>query len=235
MSEAQAPGAEKVSPKVLASMVGTLAVGGFVSGLALVGAYVLTKPIIEEKEAQALRDSVFDVVPESTQMQPLTVDGDGLRVVGPDEDVAEVIYAAYDDAGLFKGYAIPAEGTGYQDIISLIYGYDPAQGLIVGMSVLASKETPGLGDKIYKDATFAAQWSSRRPDPELVATKAGEGTEPNQVDTITGATISSSAVIRIVNESHPWLDRLYPTGHEPPLPATGPAEAGPAPDAAGGD
>jgi electron transport complex protein RnfG len=46
-------------------------------------------------------------------------------------------------------------------------------------------------------------------DPEIVAVKKGTKTQPNQVDAITGATISSKAVVRIINEANQrWLERL---------------------------
>ena len=60
----------------------------------------------------------------------------------------------------------------------------------------------GSGDKIYKDADFVAEIQRpRRSSPEIVTVKKGTGTEANQVDAITGATISSKAVVRIVNET----------------------------------
>ena len=45
---------------------------------------------------------------------------------------------------------------GYQDTIRVIYAYSFADRAIVGMQVLESKETPGLGDKIEIDADFVA-------------------------------------------------------------------------------
>ena len=50
---------------------------------------------------------------------------------------------------------------GYQDVIRiLLYGYSPEHQAIVGMRVLESRETPGLGDKIEKDPAFLARTSS---------------------------------------------------------------------------
>jgi electron transport complex protein RnfG len=77
------------------------------------------------------------------------------------------------------------------------------------MEILDSRETPGLGDKIYKDAAFVANFASLSVDPEIVAVKKGNKSAPNQIDAITGATISSKAVVKIINTANAlWLPRL---------------------------
>ena len=100
---------------------------------------------------------------------------------------------------------------------------------IIGMEVLESRETPGLGDKIYKDADFVSDFTDLAIDPAIVCVKAGEKSAAHEVDAITGATISSKAVVRIINETHArWLEQLPPPGAEPPLeePAAGGTGAG---------
>jgi len=75
--------------------------------------------------------------------------------------------------------------------------------------ILESRETPGLGDKIYKDADFVANFRSLSVEPEILAVKKGTKSAANEVDAITGATISSKAVVRIINEGNAkWLPRL---------------------------
>jgi electron transport complex protein RnfG len=77
------------------------------------------------------------------------------------------------------------------------------------MAVLESRETPGLGDKIYKDADFVASFDGLAVDPEIRAVKKGKKAASNEIDAITGATISSKAVVRIMNEANArWLERL---------------------------
>jgi electron transport complex protein RnfG len=117
------------------------------------------------------------------------------------------------------GVAIEAQGMGYQDIIRLLYGYAPQSQAIVGMEVLASKETPGLGDKIEKDPAFLANFraldvsiaadgqSLQRP---VEAVKSGSKTLPSQIDGITGATISSKAIAAILRQSSAqWVPVVY--------------------------
>jgi electron transport complex protein RnfG len=78
------------------------------------------------------------------------------------------------------------------------------------MQVLENKETPGLGDKIEKDASFVAEFDGAKAP--LVGVKAGAGVgEPEEVDMITGATISSRAVIEIINHRLERLDPLLRT------------------------
>jgi electron transport complex protein RnfG len=135
----------------------------------------------------------------------------------------EAIYAAYDQQGVFKGYAIPGAGPGFQDTIALIYGFDPAGKVIVGMDVLESRETPGLGDKIYKDAAFVSNFAALAVEPSVVTVKHGAKVAPHEIDAITGATISSKAVGKIIQQANvTWLPRLPPAGAEPALQAPAP-------------
>jgi len=205
-------------------LVLTLTLAGMLSGLAIVGAYELTKPIIAANQDRALREAVFKVVPGATQLQRLAWrDGSFVSAQGPAAGEPS-IYAAYDDAGAFVGYAVPASGIGYQDTIELIYGFDPVRRRVVGMWVLESRETPGLGDRIYKDEKFVAFFHDLAVEPQIELTKGG-ASAPNQVDGITGATISSRSVVKIINDSNKtWLDRLPEPGGEPPLSTSPPSE-----------
>jgi hypothetical protein len=66
------------------------------------------------------------------------------------------------------------------------------------MKVLENKETPGLGDKIVKDSAFVSEFVGAAAPLEGVKAGSGDG-DPSEVDMITGATISSRAVIDIIN------------------------------------
>ena len=203
-------------------LVLTLAVAGLLSGAAIVGIYESTLPTITANKARELREAVFRVLPGVSGMQALAYrNGELVVVATPDKD-EPVIYGGYDSQGNFVGYAIPAAGPGFQDTIGLLYGYVPDRKLVLGLEILESRETPGLGDKIFKDPAFDANFDSLSPDPEIVAVKKGTKSRPNEIDAITGATISSKAVVRIINEAHAaWRDRLPPAGEEPPLDAAG--------------
>lgn len=200
-------------------LVLTLAVAGMLSGLLLASTYQATRPIIESNKARELRLAVFKVVPGSARLQKLVLRDGQLVAVPESEKTAEPsIFAAYADDGSFLGYAIANEGAGFQDQIRLLFGYDPTRGRVVGMHILASRETPGLGDKIFKDADFVANFGDLAVAPAITVVKDGRDAD-NEVDAITGATISSKAVVSIINQAAAnWLPKLPPPGAEPPPP-----------------
>ena len=199
-------------------LVLTLAIAGLISGIAIIGIYESTLPTITANKARELREAVFKVLPGVSQMQALVYrDGELVAIEEPDKG-EPVVYGGYDEMRQFVGYATPAAGPGFQDTIGILYGYKPGEKLVVGMEVLESRETPGLGDKIYKDAEFVGAFSALSIEPEIVAVKKGTKNNPNEIDAITGATISSKAVVRIINEAHTtWSEKLPPSGSEPPI------------------
>jgi len=196
-------------------MLLTLGFAGMLSGATLVGVFNVTGPRIERNRAEALERAVYEVLPDAVSRAPFVVrDGAVVELENPGPGIPdeEAVYAGYDAAGNRIGFAIPAEGAGFQDTIRLIYGVDPTTRTLTGMRVLESKETPGLGDKIIKDLAFVGAFDGVSADPELVATKKG-ATLPNEIDAISGATISSIAITSIINDSNSrWLDMLSATG-----------------------
>ena len=196
-------------------MMATLGFAGMASGLALVGIFLVTQPRIERNRAEALEAAVFQVLRGAAERVTLVLRDGALRPLQTSEDAVpgeEAIYAGYDDVGDLLGYAIVAEGPGFQDAIKLIYGFDPDRGRVVGMRVLESRETPGLGDKIAKDEAFLESFRDLSIAPEVVAVKKGRQRD-NEFDAISGATISSVAVARIINQANArWVDLLPPAG-----------------------
>jgi electron transport complex protein RnfG len=193
---------------------------GVVCALLIVTAFLLTRPLIERNEAAALQQAVFQVLPGAVSRQSYTLeDGGHLRPTRAGDPADAVVHAGFDADGGLVGVAVEASGMGYQDIIRLLYGYSPRQQAIVGMWVLASKETPGLGDRIEKDASFRANFNAL--DVSLGAggdtlahplelVRHGAKTAPWQIDGITGATISSRAVTAILRDSSAhWIPLLH--------------------------
>lgn len=204
-------------------LVGSLAVAGFLAGIIIISVYLATLPTITANKARELREAVFKVLPGVTQMQPLHLEGEALVAGKGDEETT--IFGGYDQEGKFIGYAIPNGGPGFQDTIRLLYGYLHTEKKVVGMEILESRETPGLGDKIFKDLVFVANFDNLSVEPEIVTVKKGTKSRPNEVDAITGATISSKAVVRIINEANVrWLKLLPRPGAEPKLAQTEEAE-----------
>lgn len=199
-------------------LIVTLAVAGLISGLAIVGVFEATFETITRQKAEELRAAVFEVLPGVTRMQKLVFREGALAPATTESDSEPAIYGGYDAALNFVGYAIPGEGPGFQDTIKLLYGYSPSTRKVLGMEVLESRETPGLGDKIYKDANFVASFTDLSIEPVIEVVKKGRGGGNNQVDAITGATISSRAVVRIINQANQdWLGNLPAPGNEPEM------------------
>ena len=190
---------------------------GLVCGLVIVGVYQLTAPRIARNEAEALQRAIFRVLPAATSSRTFAWTGDGFSPAG-DGDSGELVHAGYADDGGLAGLAVEAVGMGYQDRIRVLYGYDPMAQAVVGMQVLESRETPGLGDRISTDPAFQANFEALDVslDAEgdslahpVVAVKHGEKTGAWEVDGITGATISSEAIADLLHRSaSTWMPRV---------------------------
>ena len=192
---------------------------GMFCGLLIVTAFQVTRPIIERNKAEALQEAIFHVLPNASISSTYRLDkSGGFKVLEGKAHGEQLVYAGYDDREELVGLAVEARGMGYQDVIGLIYGYSFTEEAIIGIQVLESKETPGLGDKIETDPAFLENFErldvSLRDDLSemanpIVPVKHGEKTNPWEVDGITGATISSVAIADILNQSAQyWVPRI---------------------------
>lgn len=204
------PAAEHAPPLVPAArLLTTLGSGGALAGALLVFAYQATQPTILANKRKELAQAIEEVLRAPQRYDTLYVYQDALHrqlPPGVDASTLERVYLGYGASGERIGFAVESGAAGFQDRIGLIFGYNPATGRLLGMKVLQSTETPGLGDKIYKDTAFVGQFS--RVAVPLRGVKRGSGRgDSTEVDMITGATISSRAVIRAINDA---LARLRP-------------------------
>ncbi len=187
-------------------LIATLGIAGFFSGLILVSAFLYTRPIIEQNRMEALQEAIFQVLPGVTRFETLELRDGQLVEIGeekeeaPPGDAPRQIYAGYNEQGGLVGFAISSEEPGYQDLIVALFGYDPEEEEVIGLEILESKETPGLGDKIMKDPEFKANFEALEVEPQIRVVPKGEKEKPNQIEAITGATISSKAVGRLVEK-----------------------------------
>lgn len=180
----------------------TLGLAGFISGVVLVSVYLYTRPIIAHNKAEALKAAIFEVLPETQTYRAMIPEAGTLREAESGETLPEVVvYEGLNAAGKSTGFAFSGEEAGYQDIISALIGYDPGSENIIGFKVLDSKETPGLGDKIFKDLDFQQNFKALFTTPQVEVVKKGVKAQAYQVEAITGATISSNAIGRLINKS----------------------------------
>jgi len=201
-------------------LVATLALAGAIAGALLVFVYLWSQPQIQAYDAMVLRQAVTEVLHGPDHFESVFVVDGGLRTAEAlpaeaDTMTLDRVFLGYDLEGQPIGFALQAEGFGFQDLITLIFGYDPQTGEVLGMKVLKHLETPGLGDKIVKDSAFVSGFEGAEAPIQGVKPDRNIG-DPHQVDMITGATISSSAVIRIINdrlaEMGNLLDAYEPAG-----------------------
>jgi electron transport complex protein RnfG len=184
---------------------------GVCCGLLIVSVYQVTLPVIERNKAEALQAAILHVLPEARVSTTFLLDeAGGFEALKDESQGAARIYAGYDENDELVGLAVEAQGMGYQDVVRLIYGYSYAEDAIIGVQVLESKETPGLGDRIESDPGFLQNFE--RLDVSLlddqsslansiVAVSHGKKTHPWEIDGITGATISSKAIADILDRS----------------------------------
>ena len=187
-------------------LVLTLALAGALAGFLLVFVDQATSGQIRENRRRALEEAVGEVLGAPALVVSFRVTDAGLVREEEvnyevDTEALDRVFAGYSDAEgkSLIGFALAFQRTGFQDAIRLIFGYDPRNKQVLGVKVLEHKETPGLGDKI-EGAAFLDPIRGQTVD--LVPVKPGRGTGgPSEVDTITGATISSAWVVRIINEA----------------------------------
>jgi electron transport complex protein RnfG len=195
------PPTQPPPPVASGRLIGLLAGGGAFAGLLIVLVFGWAQPRISAHQAQVLADAVGEVLGAPARTERLwIVEG---RIVpdlpaGADSSRAERVWAGYDAAGRHVGFAVLGAEAGFADVITLLFGYDPAQKRVLGMKVLDNKETPGLGDRIVKDTAFVGAFRGVGTPVAGVKPGAGKGAA-DEVDLITGATISSRTVVGIIN------------------------------------
>lgn len=201
-------------------LVAMMTVAGALAGLLIVSTYELTLPRIQHHQAATMAAAIQEVLKAPARYDTLYLHG-GTLVKRLPADVeakkAEKIFLGYDATGKRVGFAISALGVGFQDPMTVMFGYDAEQKSVIAMRVIANKETPGLGDKIVKDTLFVAEFSP------VVAPIAGVKKDratgaANEVAMITGATVSSRAVIRIINDAVARWQPLMDAYREGPTP-----------------
>lgn len=179
-----------------AKMIIVLTVIGLFSGgvLAVLDGY--TKPKIELYKQETRDAAVKDVMPSYDRIQEKTL-GEG--------DMAKSFFVAYKQ-DIPVAVAFEASGSGFQSQLTFMLGVTPDFSQITGLKILDQKETPGLGTKIENDpsndepAWFISQFKNLKTKPQITYVKNAKPSKDNEIMAITGATISSKAVVGILNK-----------------------------------
>jgi electron transport complex protein RnfG len=145
-----------------------------VSVVLLIGVNSLTSPVVESRRIGEITGILENIFPEMSRYEL--------------EDEVYMIYQDNDKVG----YAFMASGSGYGGNIDILVGLDNSFG-IKGVSILSQTETPGVGSKIT-ESSFTDQFKG------LSVSDIALKSEGGRIDAITGATISSRAVVNAIQE-----------------------------------
>lgn len=174
-------------------LVLTLTIIGMVSAFLLAVVFQWTNPHIQEIQAQAREDAIFEVLEGAVEYEEVTQDG-------------HTFFEGYDENGNLVGIAYIAVGSGYQGEIEVMVGADPTTEEILYISILDHEETPGLGARITEDQYRNNFVDKPFGEYELVSR---EVEDPYEVETIAGATISARSVKNIVSEASRTISEAY--------------------------
>lgn len=215
-----------------AAMIRTLGLIAAICGLIIVAAYQGTFDAVQENKRIAVERAVFKVIPRAQSIVQYVVSPAGeIAKVGAGETAksslpngAVKFYAGYDKDGKLAGVAAEGMAKGYADNVRILFAYDPKSEAITGFGLVSSRETPGIGDKILVDRDFLANFplAAKLSDDRMVlaheirTVKHGSKTNPWELDAIAGATITSRAVGKAINDAAqtlvpriaPQLDKL---------------------------
>ena len=132
----------------------------------------ITEPKIKEQKAKEEGLALREALPQAQSFTPRY------------QDDKITYYYSYDNNNKLNGFVISSKAKGYSSDIETVAGLS-LNLEIVGIKILSQSETPGLGNRIIEPA-FLGQFQGK-----------GLGTF-NEVQAITGATISSGAVINSI-------------------------------------
>jgi len=167
-------------------IISVLTIVGIFSGACLVFTYKYASPLIAANQKRETEGAIFKVFPEADSYETIKV-----------PDMA--VFLVKDKSGKQLGYAFTPEGNGYQGTIKLMAGIKNDLSTMTGIEILESQETPGLGQEITTN-NFKKQFNGLKTTPDITYIKGKSPETPNEIEAITGATISSRSVVKILNE-----------------------------------
>ena len=142
----------------------------------------VTKGPIEQQKLASKMAALNTVLPGCEYEQ---IEYEGIS----DDSALDEIFIGKNADGSIKGYALTANPQGYGGEIPITLGVSEG-GYVTQVYVGSLQETQGLGSRVGDDA-FKEQFIAIAADPDTLR---------DDVDTIAGATISSSAFVNAVQE-----------------------------------
>lgn len=153
----------------------------------------LVTAIIEDvKEEQ--KDPKQAVLPGADEFsEPVSVE----KLKAEGFNVSERILKLHEAKGI--GYVAEVVTQGYKGPISMMVGFD-TEGNITGLKVTDHNETSGLGSQIA-DPSFLDQFKGNIPEGNMFKVVTSNAASREQIEAVSGATVSSLAVTRGVNDA----------------------------------
>lgn len=169
-------------------------------GAAVSALQVFTQPLVERNATLFLKRAVREAA-GLPQLADTELQGWYTQAVTgfPADARPPVCYRVAGPDGKAVGYVFVRSGAGLWGQITVAVGVDAMRPELLGLSVLDQNETPGLGARIA-EPWFRLQVRGKRAPLRLVPEKT-RADDPLQMDAITGATITSTAVRDILNRT----------------------------------
>ena len=190
-----------------------LAIIAAAAGLALSGVYSMTKPVIEDQELQAKAAAYKAVCPDAESFEALEAadkaiqETEGGNWKGGNAKVNE-FFVGKDAKGNVAGYAVSVTAKGFGGNVTMAIGLNP-DGTIRKISFTELTETAGLGMRADEDV-FKNQFEGKGGTLNLVK---GDASGANDISAISGATVTSTAVINGVNTGLDFFETVVKGGN----------------------
>jgi electron transport complex protein RnfG len=186
-----------------------LLVSSFFFGLLLAVTNAAWSPRIRQNELAETNELMKSLLPDASSFEQVA-EADIDLPAG--KKTKSRIYKAMSADGKCVGWEFNAEGAGFADKIEMIVAVDKNFEKIAGIDFASIKETPGFGDRA-KQPAFRNQFA-QAPAGEFRLAKTGDAERiDSEIVAITGATVTSTAVVNTVNDYvEPVKDYLHAKG-----------------------
>ncbi|MDR1885507.1 MAG: RnfABCDGE type electron transport complex subunit G [Synergistaceae bacterium] len=166
-----------------------------ITGLILGVVYEITLVTIRQTQARLKTEALAGALPEADAFSPIDL------AEGADPMISEIQEAK--SGGTTAGYCVTVTPRGYGGPIEIVVGI-PKSGGVRAIRILNQSETPGLGAKAPAPE-FSGQFDNKETD-RLAITKT-QASAAGEIQAISGATITSSAVVSGVNAALDYWNR----------------------------
>ena len=185
-----------------------------IAGAILGFVYDVTKEPIAQQEARAKQEACQEVFADASAFETVAEAGDAsygaILEAGYDKASIEEVMKAQSSTGDVLGYVmIVTSHDGYNGDIRFSMGIR-MDGTLNGISLLAISETPGLG--MRAEEVLKPQFAEKQASV-FAYTKTGAASE-DQIDAISGATITTNAVVEAVNAGLCYFQNVLEGGVE---------------------